>query len=456
MPRWPALVALLALLPGCASGGHPGPVVPTVLVPSGTAGTPTQLRDGDWPMYHRDPLHTGVAPGVPPAGPLSRAWSARLDGAVYGQPLVVGDRVLAATQNNTVYALALATGAVLWNRHLGEPARSAELPCGNIDPLGITGTPVYDPATGLLLAVAELTGGRHLLAGLDAVTGELRLQREVEPPRGDPIAHQQRSALALWQGRVVIAYGGLFGDCGNYVGSVLSVPVTGGGPILSYTVPTTRQGGSWASGGPVVDGKQLYVSVGNGAATGGPYDGSDSVLALSPRLERTDFFAPAGWAADNADDLDLGALAPVRVGRFVLAVGKRGTAYALDAEHLGGIGGRLAEAPLCPAYGGAAVAGSTVYVPCDRALAQLTVADDGSLHSGWRVPLGAAGSPVIGGGAVWVADYGRGRLYALDPATGRILQQTATDPLPHFASPVLTGSRILLGTTTGVTAFDGA
>jgi len=33
-------------------------------------------------------------------------------------------------------------------QHLGEPIRGGSLPCGNIDPSGITSTPVIDPATG--------------------------------------------------------------------------------------------------------------------------------------------------------------------------------------------------------------------------------------------------------------------------------------------------------------------
>ncbi|GAA2147323.1 hypothetical protein GCM10009760_38110 [Kitasatospora kazusensis] len=483
--RRAALAAAAALpvllLPACTAGG--GGPVPTQVATAARSATP--LSAGDWTTYHRDPARTGVAPGAAPVRSLTRAWSAALDGAVYGQPLVVGARVLAATENNTLYGLDAASGAVLWSTHLGPPATAAELPCGNIDPLGITGTPVYDPSSGLVYAVAELSGGRHELAGLDAATGAVVVRREVEPPKGDPLAHQQRAALTLLDGRVVVAFGGLFGDCGTYVGSVLAVPATGAGPILSYAVPTAREGGIWAAGGPVVDGGRLLVSVGNGAETSGTNQGSDSVLALalpsslpsslttslppspspslttslppspspSTELVRTDFFAPSSWQQDNADDLDLGSLSPVRVGRFVLAVGKRGTGYVLDAAHFGGVGGELSQAALCPAYGGAAVTGSTVYLPCQDQLLQVTVGDDGRLGTGWRLPLRGAGSPVVGGGAVWVLDYGQGRLYALDPADGRVLEQTAVGPVPHFAAPVLTGGRVLVGTMAGVTAF---
>lgn len=448
MRAWRAgvLVVVLAVLAACGSGSGGGGA------PSAAVGTP----GADWPTYHRDGARSGFAPGLPQAGEVTRLWTKALDGAVYGQPLVVGGRVLAATENNTLYALDAATGAVRWSRHLGAPAKGSELPCGNIDPLGITGTPVFDPATGLVFAVAELEGGKHQLVGLEAATGVQVVSREVEAPRGDLLAEQQRGALALWNGRVVIAFGGLYGDCSQYVGAVLSVPATGNGPVLSYSVPTQQRGGIWAPGGPVTDGDRLLVSVGNGAATAGSYDGSDSVIALDSELRRTDFFAPASWAQDNAADLDLGSLSPVLIGRQILIAGKGGTAYTLAADHLGGVGGQLAQAQVCAAYGGAAVDGSTVYLPCDDGLAQLSVADDGTIHPGWRVPLQGAGSPVVGGGAVWVIDQGKGQLDVLDPATGAVRQQVPVGRVPHFASPTLSGDLVFLGTMNGVVALTGA
>ncbi|MDH6132072.1 outer membrane protein assembly factor BamB [Kitasatospora sp. MAA4] len=452
-----ATLAVLAVLAACTPGrSQRGGSFPSAAALSPGTRAAVVLEPGDWPTYHRDAARSGLAPGLPPAGEVARLWAARLDGAVYGQPLVVGGRVLAATENNTLYALDAATGAVLWSRHVGTPVPGTDLPCGDIDPLGITGTPVLDPATGLVLAVAELSGGRHQLVGLDIATGAPLVSREVEPPRGKRIAHQQRGALALWNGRVQITFGGLYGDCSQYVGTVLSVPVTGSGPVLDYTVPTAGQGGIWAPGGPVVDGDRLLVSVGNGASTSGPYDGSDSVLALSADLHRTDFFAPADWAQDNAADLDLGSLTPALTGSHILIAGKRGVAYALSAEHLGGVGGQLSQAPVCAAYGAAAVDGGTLYLPCDDGLTQLSVAGDGTIRPGWHVPLHGAGSPVVGGGAVWVVDQGRGLLDVLDPADGRIRQQLPVGPVPHFASPSLSGGRVFLGTMDGVLALSGA
>ena len=200
----------------------------------------------------------------------------------------------------------------------------------------------------------------------------------------------------------------MFGDCGPYIGSVVGVPLSGHGALISYRVPTTREGAIWGTGGPTLGPHgALYVSVGNGAATGGRYDGSDSVLALSPGLRRTGFFAPRSWAADNANDLDLGSMSPaVLADGSVVADGKRGTAYLLNGAHLGGIGGQRAQAPVCPAFGGPSVQGTVAYIPCEGGGMAAVDTAGGRLRVLWRGPPGAAGSPVLGGGAVWVAGMG--------------------------------------------------
>src|SRR5436309_152986 len=99
----PVVAAAVLLIAAC--GHHAKPLTPgptpsdKALSPGGSA-SPDPLRDTDWPTYHRDNARTGVAPGVPPVGTLGTAWRAQLDGAVYGQPLVVGDTVFAATEHD--------------------------------------------------------------------------------------------------------------------------------------------------------------------------------------------------------------------------------------------------------------------------------------------------------------------------------------------------------------------
>ena len=399
-----------------------------------------------------------MAAGVARPGPLAVSWRAHLDGAVYGQPLLVGDLVIAATENDSVYALDQATGKVIWRTHVGTPVPLSDLPCGNIDPLGITGTPVYDPASGLVYAVAETTGYHHVLVGISVRDGAVQVERDIPTPDGQPRYDQQRPALAIAAGRVYVAFGGLYGDCGPYRGSVVGIPLSGSGPLISYVVPTPREGAVWGTAGPVTgpDGT-MYVSVGNGEETGSRFDDSDSVTALSPgytgpassRRPPGPMTTRTTWtsAPPSPRCCQTGCCS-----RTASAAPRTWSSSA----HLGGVGGQVAQADVCEAYGGAAVQGSIVYEPCAQGgLAAVDTAGH-KIRVRWRGPSQAQGSPVIGGGAVWVTDYQGGTLYELDQATGATRDSLGLrTTLPHFSSMSMTGSHAFLGTMDGVIAVGG-
>jgi outer membrane protein assembly factor BamB len=455
------LAAVLAA--GCSSAASTGP--PTQVTGPARSATVSPAAAGDWPAYHLNAQRTGVAPGLPAAGALKLAWSRRLGGAVYGQPLVLGRTVIAATESDEVYGLSLATGAVRWHTRVGTPEPASRQPCGNINPLGITSTPVYDPATGLVYVVAQNGTAGHVLVGLRPADGRVGLRRSVPSPDRKPADDQQRGALALTDGHIYVVFGGHFGDCGPYIGSVVGMPADGRGPVWSYRVPTRKQGGIWASGGPVVSPSgTIFVSSGNGASFKPPFDGSDSVIALTPRLRRTGVFAPTDWAYLAANDLDLGSMSPALMsdGR-ILQVGKSGVGYLLSSAHLGGVGGQLAQGKVCDAFGGAAVVGTVVYVPCQGAGLTAVNTAGTRIRVAWHAASGTSGSPVVGGGAVWVVNPFLGILYELAPATGKVRHQIALhvgvsfgEQLPDFDSPSLAGRLVLIGSMTGVTAVSGA
>src|SRR6266699_3102351 len=315
---WVGMSLLLMILSAC-SGNAPTPTVqttPTNTPPTLTATmepttTPTTAATDstDWTTYHRDNQRTGYIASTPNPHSLTKTWGVQLDGAVYAEPLVVGKHVIVATEGDSLYALDPTTGSVQWHTNVGSPVPLSSLPCGNIDPLGITGTPVYDPATGLVFAVAEVSGPAHILVGVDVNTGQVKVRRSADAPGMEPRPQQQRSALLLSQGIVYIAYGGLAGDCGNYHGWVVGLRTDGQGSMRVFQVPTTRQGGIWAPAGPAVDAKgNIYVAVVDGAFNSGQWDHSDSVLRLAPDLRLQDGFAPRQWPADNAADADLGSM----------------------------------------------------------------------------------------------------------------------------------------------------
>ncbi|SDP03484.1 PQQ-like domain-containing protein [Nakamurella panacisegetis] len=418
--------------------------------------------DAGWPTDHGDNLRSGNATSAAAFRSFSAAFGRTLDGAVYGSPIMAGGNVIVATENNTVYALNPTTGAVKWSHHLRSPITNtgSVLACsGNIDPTGITGTPAYDPVTNRVFVVTitynATTGVTHELWGLNPATGQVGLSKRVEVPGTDSKAQQQRAALAVDRGNVYISFGGLIGDCGRYKGAVLSIKANGAAGGKAYVVPTPREGAVWAAGGPVVaPNGRVFFAVGNGESTS-TYDYSDSVTELDPAtMTRVDFFAPSSWANDNANDLDLGSMTPAYTSAgYILQAGKSGTAYTVRIGHLGGIGGQVRSGSLCRAFGVSAVTGSTVYLPCTNGVTRVDVHSDGTFTKRWTA-ANIPGSPITGPGALY--SLGGTRLYALSGSTGATLSSIAVGNTTRFATPMLVGNLVYVGTTTGIVAVKVA
>ncbi len=206
----------------------------------------------------------------------------------------------------------------------------------------------------------------------------------------------------------------------------------------------------------------MWVSVGNGSvyqASRG-YDDSDSVLDLSPSMRLLQYFAPADWPANNSRDLDMSAEPVLLPGGQVLLAGKSRIAYLLNGAHLGGVGGQLASlGPLCGSDidGGAAVTGSTVYLPCAGAgiVAIRATASPPGLRLLWRSGTGG-GPPIVAGGLVWTISLA-GTLYGLDPQTGQVRQQAALGAVAnHFPTPSVGAGLLLAPAASRVVAFRAA
>jgi outer membrane protein assembly factor BamB len=430
---------------------------------------PHVTGDFPWTVYHGNPLGTGVDTSGVTFNPPAPAWtSAALDGQLYGEPLEATGRVFVATENDTVYALAANTGAVLWSTHIAAPVPSGALPCGDISPtVGITGTPVVDAGRGEIFVVAdELVGGspEHVLVGLSIFTGSTLLSEPVDPPGQEPKAILQRTGLNLSDGNVVFGYGGNAGDCPTYHGWIVSVPEGGGTPGYFDTTgatPNGNQGAVWMGGAaPEVDGAgNIWAATGNGSSSL-PYDGSDSVLELSPALTRTQLFAPSGWSSDNQTDRDLGSTAPALLSDgTVLQVGKSQTGYLLSQAALHGVGGQIATGTLCSgadADGGTAVIGSTVYVPCGNGVEAVNTSPSPAGFSRvWTAASGTPGPPIVAGGLVW--SINGGTLYGINPATGGTAQQVSVGgQANHFPTPSVGDGLLLSPSTDRVYAFSGS
>lgn len=450
------LVAPIVVSAACSAATGASPASRAAAIPGTATSTGGAAHFTDWSTFHRTDDRAGKSSAI--NGALHHAWTVHLDGAVYGEPLLVNGTLIAATENDSVYGLSPRTGKQRWRTHLGTPQGSSGKPCpGDIDPLGITGTPAYDAKTGSVFVVAETTGGHHTLWALNAVNGHRRWHRTTDVlPSRDRTGEQQRAALLVASGRVITAYGGLEGDCGNYVGYLTSTATNGKGRTTHYAVPTARQAGIWATEGPTVGPNgNVYVAVGNGASTSGVWDKSDSVTELRPKsLHRVAAFAPSTWRQDNLNDADLGSSSPVSVNHRIVAAGKSGTVYLLK-QSLGGVGGDITSTVGCHAFGGAAHTGSIALMPCLSEGIRALVVGRRSLRWKWTAS-GIYGSPAIAGKRVYVADRNSGELKVLSLSDGHVLSSHPVGSLAHFPSQVLDGNHVFVPTTSGITAFHGS
>ncbi len=381
-----AAAALVATGCGSSAAGPPSPA-PTSAAPSASPAPGSASAGSVWPGYHFDQARTGAVPAGASLAKAKRAWSADLGGAVYGQPLVADGKIIAATETNRVVALNPADGQVLWSVSLGRPLTDVQkvAGCGNIDPLGITSTPVIDTATGIVYVVGEVADGNvvhHQLAGLSIATGAVTLSENVDPPlpSGEsPVNLLQRASLVLANGRVYVSYGGNYGDCGSYHGWVVGVEKSGAARKISFEVASDGEGGAiWQSGGaPAVDSSgNLYVTTGNAnpdPPEGGPDPKkyTESVVKLSPDLTPLASFKDQVAGGDE----DLSTSNPVLLpDGTVFATGKTDIGFVLDQSDLSQ---KAAIKGICgsdpdggPAYDAAT---HRIFVPCQGGGIQVVV-----------------------------------------------------------------------------------
>jgi outer membrane protein assembly factor BamB len=443
-----------------------------LLVACGAA-APASAAIPAWTTYHHDAARSGIDPdSSTPVSPTQLWQTPTLQGHIWGQPLIYGSRVYVATEHDQVYALDAATGRVLWQRSAGSPVPSGELACGDIDPeVGITSTPVIDPATNKIYVVAANWDGSAVsrrLIGFDLTSGAPTSPRNVDPPGQAPKDVLQRASLALDGNEIVIGYGGNDGDCGTYHGWLVAAREDGTGPLLSYQVspPTAADPGSyggaiWGAGSaPAIDASgYIYAATGNGFGTSS-YNGSESVLKLDGSLHLVDHWAPKNWAALDASDTDLGSSEPLPLpGGMLFQTGKDGNGYLLRSAALGGTGAvPAAQLHICSggSFGGGVYFFGTIYVACSdglRAVSVNTSTPSLSLKPGWTVTGPAIGPPIVAGGLVWVVGWGGGELFGLDPSSGAVRFSENLGSFMHFASPSAGGGSLFVANDNQVTAL---
>ena len=252
-------------------------------------------------------------------------------------------------------------------------------------------------------------------------------------------------------GRVWVSYGAQAGDCGNYKGRVVGVPLTGATYLLQPADPA-----GW---------RHLESERADRGRRREPAGGvrkwrriprrrlrpHQHCAGTQPNAKVVDSFAPADWAANNRLDVGLGSQGVALIGtNWAVLGGKSGPVYVLKQSDLGGIGGQVDVQNICLSFGGAAVNGNIVYLPCMDGVRAVRVDVAGQLHVLWHASGSINGSPVIGGGRVWALDTTRRRaararsVHRQEPRPGQV------GVANRFATPALYGADVIVPTLAGI------
>jgi hypothetical protein len=337
--------------------------------------------------YHNDLARTGantaeriLTPANVNSAQFGKLFSTAVQGDVYAQPLYLANVAIAggthnvlyvATEHDTVYAIDADNGAIYWQVNLIPPGgrtinTNNDIATGCVDTVpevGITGTPVIDPAAGTLYVVAKYyASGAYgqTLHALDVGTGADKLAPTsinasvagtgTSSKNGvlkfDPRQENQRAALSLVNGHLLIAWGS---HCDIYPwhGWLISYNASTLAQEAAFSsTPNGVEGGIWMTGGGIAADAagSIYFATGNGTFDG-TADFGDSIIKMSlpgaGAFTVQDYFTPFDQASLYANDTDVAAggillLPTLPSGRQLLVnMGKKGTIVLLDRSNLG-------------------------------------------------------------------------------------------------------------------------
>jgi hypothetical protein len=309
-----------------------------------------------------------LTPRFVDASTFGLLYDRKVDGGIVAQPLYVhgvataeqGRRnlIFVATETNWVYAFDAddrnpdPDTRPIFSRQLAASGRVRPAICDETPSqrVGITSTPVIDPASGTLYVVArDADDNQYTLHALDIASGLRDRSAPVRIAATDPsgIAFQaecqrNRPALLLLNGTVYVAFGslGCDRDCPGgvpYHGWVLGYRAKDlAQTAVLCTSPESGHAGIWQGGNGLVGvGESLYFQTGNGP---GPLGnafvqlraaGSGAGLALVGRYQ------PENYALLDRADTDLGSGGPLWLAPgLLIGGGKEGRYFVLDAATL--------------------------------------------------------------------------------------------------------------------------
>jgi hypothetical protein len=416
---------------------------------------------------------------------FGKLFSCFADGSIYTQPLWVAqltvngrahNAVFVGTAHDSLYAFDADASPCsrLWRVNLigathggtgGEEPVSGKLVGrgdGDLLPeVGVTGTPVVDPASRILYVVSKSMnhGGTRFfqrLHAIDLMTGAEKPGSPINieatyPGTGDGGSHvtfdarleHQRAGLALVNGVVYIAWGS-HEDRAPFYGWLMGYTYDGSSFRQTYvlnTGPNRHESGIWMGGAAAAadSAGALYVVTSNGGfdaaqATAPNNDYGDSLLKLSGSLNVLEYFTPSNQEANSASNNDFGAGGVVLddlppgspVAHLAITGGKDGNLFVLDRDCLGGFGDA-------------------------RALQEVSIgSDENDMEN--DTPGVIFSLPALWNHSLYIAGA-RGPLKAfrLDPATARLSPAGMTTvPAAGFGYPGSTPSVSSRGTTNGI------
>lgn len=394
--------ALLLIAAGgglvACGGGHSssGSAASSSSGPTSSSGTQPTTRT-DVVTYKDDVLRTGqnltesvLTPSNVKSATFGLLRNLMVDGKVDAEPLYLfqlsisgtaHDTVFVATENDSVYAFDVDSGATLWHVTLTASGESAsdDRSCNQITPaIGVTSTPVVDRSGGpngaiyVVSMTKDASANYHQrLHALDVTTGaELPGSPvEIAATYGSttfaPGQYAERAALLLENGTIYTAWTSHCDDAPY------------GGWIIAYSESTLAQTGVlnvapgasgsgyanqgpaiWMSGGgPAADASgNVYVLTGNGRfettlnangfPSGGDYGNSFVKIASSGgALTVTDYFTMSNEVTESGNDTDLGSggvmLLPDLtdangiVRQLAVGAGKDGNLYVVNRASMG-------------------------------------------------------------------------------------------------------------------------
>ncbi|TDZ35465.1 WSC domain-containing protein [Colletotrichum spinosum] len=361
-------------------------------------------RDADLPQSGYLPNHN-LDPNIAGSSSFRNLWtftSPTSQEFWLAKPLVYtpdggSELVITASEMNIIRVFDSKTGNILQQRTLQPPFSAADSNCGDIPNwIGVTGTPIIDPATGIMYVFSKGYKDGTTSGTANGVYKMYAIRiPSLEDVSGFPVLIDgttadndraryfvggvalQRPSVADLNGHIVAAFGS---HCGrwNYTGYLVSVSKTPGvGPVsmwateaapgapkpqpLDLTTETGGKAGIWQSGmGLPVVGNDVYFVAGNGQGhANGNIPASGRVpmstldecvvrmgLSADGKLSLIDYFQPYDYVALDAGDRDVGSsglavLDPnvfkgAGVNRIAVTAGKKGRAYILNADNLGG------------------------------------------------------------------------------------------------------------------------